>query len=262
MTCAPSEDSDQIMQLRTFIGLSPPVFYTDRSKAVLLLWFLTVTCSCCPYLYFGSAIMLVTYFVNFRLLNDHLFGKELFIRFSASAFCGLPSIWYLVISLLVLRAGCGIWLYQFLIIAYLFTLHLRILNLQIKFTFAHLHIQPNLTSLLRHNIIIHSVLTSMSYEYRVYLQLQSLCMTKPTTWLVRPAKTQIGLGIRPVWSVFAVRIKKAWVLGYPLSAQRRFWSDWADEQADLGLLWERTSFCWFCRAAFLIHLLSHSSVSF
>ena len=29
---------------------------------------------------------------------------------------------YLVISLLVLRAGCGIWLYRFLIIAYLFTL--------------------------------------------------------------------------------------------------------------------------------------------
>ena len=41
-------------------------FNTDRSKAVLLLWFLTVACSCCPYLYFGSAIMLVTYFVNFR----------------------------------------------------------------------------------------------------------------------------------------------------------------------------------------------------
>ena len=45
---------------------APQYFYTDRSKAVLLLWFLTVTCSCCPYLYFGSAIMLVTYFVNFR----------------------------------------------------------------------------------------------------------------------------------------------------------------------------------------------------
>ena len=30
---------------------------SDRSKAVLLLWFLTVTCSCCPYLYFGSAVM-------------------------------------------------------------------------------------------------------------------------------------------------------------------------------------------------------------
>ena len=61
----------RIMSLRARLGtrktgLSPPVFYTDRSKAVLLLWFLTVTCSCCLYLYFGSAIMLVTYFVNFR----------------------------------------------------------------------------------------------------------------------------------------------------------------------------------------------------
>ena len=43
-----------------------PYFNTDRSKAVLLLWFLTVTCSCCPYLYFDSAIMLMIYFVNFR----------------------------------------------------------------------------------------------------------------------------------------------------------------------------------------------------
>ena len=34
--------------------------------AVLLLWFFIVTCSRCPYLYFGSAIMLVTYFVNGR----------------------------------------------------------------------------------------------------------------------------------------------------------------------------------------------------
>ena len=41
-------------------------FNTDSSKAILLLWFLTITSSCCPYLYFGSAIMLVTYFVNFR----------------------------------------------------------------------------------------------------------------------------------------------------------------------------------------------------
>ena len=34
--------------------------------------------------------MLVTYF---RYLNDHLFGKELFIRFTASAFRKLPSIY-------------------------------------------------------------------------------------------------------------------------------------------------------------------------
>ena len=41
---------------------------------------------------------------------------------------------------------------------------------------------------------------------------------------VRPAKTQISLGIRLVWSVFAVCTKKAWVLSYPLSAQQRLWS--------------------------------------
>ena len=36
--------------------------------------------------------MLVTYFVNFRWLNDHLFEKKLFIRFTAGAFRKLPSI--------------------------------------------------------------------------------------------------------------------------------------------------------------------------
>ena len=36
-----------------------------------------------------------------------------------------------------------------------------------------------------------------------------------------------------IWSVFAVRMKKAWVLSYTLSAQRRLWSDWVDAQADL-----------------------------
>ena len=37
--------------------------------------------------------------------------------------------------------------------------------------------------------------------------------------------------------VFAVSLKKAWVLSYPLSAQRRLWSDWAAAQADLSLHW-------------------------
>ena len=37
--------------------------------------------------------------------------------------------------------------------------------------------------------------------------------------------------------VFAVRMKKHWVPSYPLSAQRRLWSDWAE------------SFCWFCHVA-------------
>ena len=42
---------------------------------------------------------------------------------------------------------------------------------------------------------------------------------KPTKWPLRPVITQISLGIRPVWSVFAVRMKKHWVLSYPLSIQ-------------------------------------------
>ena len=45
--------------------------------------------------------------------------------------------------------------------------------------------------------------------------------------------------------VFAVRMKKAWVLSYTLSAQRRLWSDWADVQADLSLRWAHTHFVGF-----------------
>ena len=73
-------------------------------------------------------------------------------------------------------------------------------------------------------------------------------MTEPTKWL-HPAKTHISLGICPVWSVFAVRMKKLWALNYLLSAQWRLWSDWADAQADLSLRWVHKSFCWLCRVA-------------
>ena len=45
--------------------------------------------------------------------------------------------------------------------------------------------------------------------------------------------------------VFAVRMKKAWVLSYPLSAQQRLWSDWAYAQADLSLRWAHTHFLGF-----------------
>ena len=49
----------------------------------------------------------------------------------------------------------------------------------------------------------------------------------------------------PSWiRVFAVRMKKAWVISYPLSAQRRFRSNWVDAQADRSL--GAQSFCWFC----------------
>ena len=46
--------------------------------------------------------------------------------------------------------------------------------------------------------------------------------------------------------VFAVRMKKPWVLIYPLNAQQRLWSDWTHR-----------SFCWFCHeVAHICWLLS------
>ena len=45
--------------------------------------------------------------------------------------------------------------------------------------------------------------------------------------------------------VFAVRMKKAWFLSYPLSTQQRLWSDWADAQADLNLRWAHSHFVGF-----------------
>ena len=35
--------------------------------------------------------------------------------------------------------------------------------------------------------------------------------------------------------VFAVQMKKPWVLSYPLSTRQRLWSDWADAQTGLSL---------------------------
>ena len=44
--------------------------------------------------------------------------------------------------------------------------------------------------------------------------------------------------------VFALRVKKAWVLSYPLSASKD-WSDWVDAQADLSLRWAHSHFAGF-----------------
>ena len=54
--------------------------------------------------------------------------------------------------------------------------------------------------------------------------------------------------------VFAVCMKKAGVLRYPLSAQRRLWSAWADVQADLSLRWAHTDFVGFVTRRLIYHL--------
>ena len=62
-----------------------------------------------------------------------------------------------------------------------------------------------------------------------------------------PSEDSDHPSIRPVWSE-SLLLHEAWVLGYPLSAQRRLWSDWADAQADRSLGWAQ-SCCWFCHDA-------------
>ena len=71
--------------------------------------------------------------------------------------------------------------------------------------------------------------------------------------------------------VFDVRMNIHWVLSYPLSAQQRLWSnwanaqtdlsrlwaDWANAQTDLSLGWGHRSFCWFCHVQ--AHLLLSGS---
>ena len=54
---------------------------------------------------------------------------------------------------------------------------------------------------------------------------------------VRPAKTQISLGIRPVWSESSLGALSVTKRPNDSSCgQRRLWSDWADDQTDLGYL--------------------------
>ena len=61
-------------------------------------------------------------------------------------------------------------------------------------------------------------------------------MRKPTKWHVRPEKTQISLGIRPVWSVFTVCSIGSLGPNVSSRGQRRLRSDWADLSAQVILL--------------------------
>ena len=50
---------------------------------------------------------------------------------------------------------------------------------------------------------------------------------------------------RSLIRVFVVHKKILWILGYPKRAQRRFWSDCANAQADLNLRWAHMCECTF-----------------
>ena len=57
--------------------------------------------------------------------------KSCSFGFPRVPFVNCRQFMYLVISLLVLRAGCGNWLYQFLIIAYLFTFPMTLFTISL-----------------------------------------------------------------------------------------------------------------------------------
>ena len=89
-----------------------------------------------------------------------------------------------------------------------------------------------------------SVATVLKDFYWLMLLNMSHDMTKPTKWVCAQRRLRS-----------AVHMKKAWVLSYPLSAQRRFWSDWADAQADLSLRWAHTHFVGFVVSQLICHMV-------
>ena len=58
-------------------------------------------------------------------------------------------------------------------------------------------------------------------------------------------------------TVFAVRMKKAWVLTYPMREQRRLRSDWVDAQVDLCLRWAHSHFVGFVMRRLISVLIIH-----
>ena len=61
---------------------------------------------------------------------------------------------------------------------------------------------------------------------------------------------------------FAVNMKKAWVFSYPLSTQRRLWSDCANAQADLSLRCTHIHFVGFVMRRLICLKLICINVSF
>ena len=95
-----------------------------------------------------------------------------------------------------------------------------------------------------------SVILSTCVWYIWINTVHELRHDKTNKMSVRPAKTQISLGIRPVWSESSL---SAW---RKLGSLATHWA-LADAQAELSLRWAHTPFWWFCHVA--AHLPLHVS---
>ena len=99
--------------------------------------------------------------------------------------------------------------------------------------------------------------THCRWMNKFWCLLLSLRTTKPTKWYVRPAKTQISLGIRPVWSE---ALQSAWRnLGclsthwaHSEDSDQTGWMQ-ADDQADLSLRWAHRPVGFVMRRLFYVH---------
>ena len=100
----------------------------------------------------------------------------------------------------------------------------------------------------RHNI---DVSAKIYIRTKVYFSSLLVVIKWAATWQNKQNGMCAQRRLRSVWHlpslirVFAVRMKKALVLSYPLNAQRRLWSDWADAQGDLSLRWAHSHFIGF-----------------
>ena len=88
------------------------------------------------------------------------------------------------------------------------------------------------------------ILRKIFTVYRVFelghskIYKMNCCMTKPTKWCM-PSLIR----------VFVVHFMGNFGSKLFSGEQRKFWSDWADAQADLNLHWVHRLFCWFCGVA-------------
>ena len=117
----------------------------------------------------------------------------------------------------------------------------KAISIQINF------LQPILFQLKSIWIMCHILFLKTLIWFQMFQKVcMSHSMTKPTKWPVRPAKTQISLDIRPVWSESL--LCALWIAKDPVPLQAETLISLQSGRMP-RLTWVfpgHTSFCWFC----------------
>ena len=133
------------------------------------------------------------------------------------------------------------------------------------FFFSRLAVTLSTDSLYKYRLCHPSVGRSVWHYFRVCNWQNKTKINWATTWQNQqnecaPSEDSDQPGHPPsLIRVFAFHIKNTWVLSYPLSAQPRLWSGWADGQADLSLRWARTHFVGFVMSWLITLFIDHKS---